>query len=64
MNQDGTFFLTDQEGFWLPKNRINWVKPGSFHGNMWGYHNVTGHLRCGDGAAGVLDHQQFRPLAG
>jgi putative heme-binding domain-containing protein len=41
VNPDGTFFLTDQEGFWLPKNRINWVKPGSFHGNMWGYHNVT-----------------------
>ncbi len=41
VNPDGTFFLTDQEGFWLPKNRINWVKPGSFHGNMWGYHNVS-----------------------
>ena len=41
VNPDGTFFLTDQEGFWLPKNRINWVKPGSFHGNMWGYHNVN-----------------------
>ena len=41
MNPDGTFFVTDQEGFWLPKNRINWVKPGSFHGNMWGYHDVT-----------------------
>ena len=41
VNPDGTFFVTDQEGFWLPKNRINWVKPGSFHGNMWGYHGVT-----------------------
>ncbi len=41
VNPDGTFFMTDQEGFWLPKNRINWVKPGSFHGNMWGYHNIT-----------------------
>jgi putative heme-binding domain-containing protein len=41
VNGDGTFFLTDQEGFWLPKNRINWVKPGSFHGNMWGYHGVV-----------------------
>ncbi len=41
VNLDGTFFMTDQEGFWLPKNRINWVKPGSFHGNMWGYHAVT-----------------------
>jgi putative heme-binding domain-containing protein len=38
---DGTYFLTDQEGFWLPKNRINWVKPGGFYGNMWGYHDLT-----------------------
>ena len=41
LNADGTFMVTDQEGFWLPKNRINWVKPGSFHGNIWGYTNVT-----------------------
>jgi putative heme-binding domain-containing protein len=40
LNPDGTFFLTDQEGFWLPKNRINWVKRGGFYGNMWGYHDV------------------------
>jgi putative heme-binding domain-containing protein len=41
LNPDGTFFLTDQEGFWLPKNRINWVRRGGFYGNMWGYHDVT-----------------------
>ena len=41
LNPDGTFFLTDQEGFWIPKNRINWVKRGGFYGNMWGYHNIT-----------------------
>lgn len=41
VNPDGTFFLTDQEGFWLPKNRINLVKVGSYHGNFWGYHNIT-----------------------
>ncbi len=41
LNPDGTFFLTDQEGFWIPKNRINWVKRGGFYGNMWGYHDVT-----------------------
>jgi putative heme-binding domain-containing protein len=40
LNPDGTFFLTDQEGFWLPKNRVNWVKRGGFYGNMWGYHDV------------------------
>jgi hypothetical protein len=41
LNDDETFFLTDQEGFWTPKNRINWVKAGGFYGNMWGYHDVT-----------------------
>lgn len=41
LNDDGTFFMTDQEGFWLPKNRINWVREGGFYGNMWGYHDVT-----------------------
>ena len=63
LNPDGTFFLTDQEGFWHPKNRINWVKPGGFYGNMWGYHDVTDSFRLGDGAAGLLDHQRVRPLA-
>ena len=41
LNPDGTFFLTDQEGFWMPKNRINLVERGGFYGNMWGYHDVT-----------------------
>lgn len=41
LNPDGTFFLTDQEGFWTPKNRLNWVKPGGFYGNMWGYHDIA-----------------------
>ena len=41
VNADGTFFLTDQEGFWHPKNRINLVKKEGFYGNMWGYHDVT-----------------------
>jgi hypothetical protein len=41
LNPDGTFFLTDQEGHWMPKNRINWVRPGRFYGNMWGFHDVT-----------------------
>jgi putative heme-binding domain-containing protein len=46
LNADGSFFITDQEGFWNPKNRINWVvvpkdgKP-NFYGNMLGYHDVT-----------------------
>jgi mono/diheme cytochrome c family protein len=40
INNDGSFFVTDQEGFWTPKNRINRVKPGGFYGNMYGYSPV------------------------
>ena len=46
LNPDGSFVVTDQEGFWNPKNRINWVtldpsgKP-KFYGNMFGYTDVT-----------------------
>ena len=47
LNPDGTFVVTDQEGHWNPKNRINWVTPAKegerphFYGNMFGYHDVT-----------------------
>ncbi len=41
LNPDGTFFLTDQEGHWTPKNRINHVRIGGYYGNFWGYHGVT-----------------------
>lgn len=41
LNDDGTFFITDQEGHWTPKNRINRVKAGGFYGNMFGYSAVT-----------------------
>ena len=44
LNPDGSFMVTDQEGNWNPKNRINWVKGrgvDDFYGNMWGYHSVT-----------------------
>lgn len=34
VNDDGTFYVTDQEGHWTPKNRINLVRPGRFYGNM------------------------------
>ena len=40
LNPDGTFIVTDQEGHWNPKNRINYVKVGGFYGNMFGYHDV------------------------
>ncbi len=41
LNEDGSFIVTDQEGHWNPKNRINWVREGGFYGNMMGYHDVT-----------------------
>lgn len=38
LNPDGSFFVTDQEGFWTPMNRINRVTAkGGFFGNMWSY---------------------------
>ncbi len=40
LNPDGTFFLSDQEGFWVPKNRIDRVVPGGYYGNFWGYHDI------------------------
>ena len=41
LNPDGTYFVTDQEGFWTPKNRINRVEEGGFYGNLWGYTDIT-----------------------
>ncbi|HEX5789604.1 MAG TPA: DUF6797 domain-containing protein, partial [Luteolibacter sp.] len=41
VNGDGTFYVTDQEGYWTPKNRINLIVPGRFYGNMMGYTDVT-----------------------
>jgi putative heme-binding domain-containing protein len=41
VEDDGTFWVTDQEGHWNPKNRINHVRKGGFYGNMFGYHDVT-----------------------
>jgi hypothetical protein len=42
INPDGTLFVTDQEGHWTPKNRINWVPgKGGYYGNFYGYHDVT-----------------------
>jgi putative heme-binding domain-containing protein len=40
LNPDGTYVVTDQEGHWNPKNRINWVTEGGFYGNMLAYHDV------------------------
>lgn len=40
LNEDGSFIVSDQEGHWTPENRINWIKPGGFYGNMMGYHEA------------------------
>jgi hypothetical protein len=37
LNPDGSFYVTDQQGYWNPMNRINRVTKGGFYGNMWGY---------------------------
>ena len=34
VNPDGSVVVTDQEGHWIPENRIDWVEPGAFHGYM------------------------------
>lgn len=38
LNPDGSFIVTDQQGYWNPMNRINWIQgKKKFYGNMWGY---------------------------
>lgn len=38
VNPDGTMIVTDQQGFWNPMNRVNWIEGKNiFYGNMWGY---------------------------
>lgn len=34
-----TFYGTDQEGYWMPANRLNRITaPGRFYGNSWGWY--------------------------
>ena len=35
---DGQFISSDQQGHWVPANRINLIKAGGFYGYMWSYH--------------------------
>jgi cytochrome c551/c552 len=35
---DGKFVSTDQQGHWIPANRINILEPGGFYGYMWSFH--------------------------
>ena len=37
MGPKGEILIADNQGHWIPANRINWVKPGGFYGYMWGY---------------------------
>lgn len=34
---NGDFYSTDQEGYWMPANRLNWIRPGRFYGNNWSW---------------------------
>ena len=38
VNPDGTYYVSDQEGHWTPKNEINLIEKGKFYGNLMGYH--------------------------
>jgi len=39
VDKNGDVWVTDQEGFWNPQNKITKVELGKFHGNMLGYHD-------------------------
>lgn len=39
VDHDDSVWVTDQEGYWNPQNKIMHVVPGGFHGNMLAYHD-------------------------
>lgn len=48
INPDGSFIVTDQQGYWNPMNRVNWIEgKGKFYGNMWGYDPPKDSSRAG-----------------
>ncbi|MFT6806951.1 MAG: hypothetical protein ACJA01_000169 [Saprospiraceae bacterium] len=50
INPDGSFLVTDQQGYWNPMNRINWIDvdgQSKFYGNMWGYGPPADSTRAG-----------------
>lgn len=48
INPDGSFIVTDQQGYWNPMNRINWVEgKNKFYGNMWGYNPPKDSTKVG-----------------
>jgi mono/diheme cytochrome c family protein len=78
INPDGSFFVTDQEGHWTPKNRVNWVTPGGYYGNFMGYHDhsdsdedmeqplawLTNRFNRSPGELLWVDSEQWGPLSG
>jgi hypothetical protein len=49
LNPDGSFLVTDQQGYWNPMNRINWIETdgeSKFYGNMWGYNPPKDNSRA------------------
>ena len=45
LGPNGEMMVSDNEGHWMPANRLNWVKPGGFYGYMWGY--IEGETHTG-----------------
>lgn len=37
MGPAGEFTTIDNQGHWMPANRLNWVKPGGWYGNQWAW---------------------------
>ena len=33
----GEFTSIDNQGYWMPGNRVNWIKPGGWYGNQWAW---------------------------
>jgi mono/diheme cytochrome c family protein len=33
----GEFTCIDNQGYWMPGNRINWIQPGGWYGNQWAW---------------------------
>lgn len=38
LGEPGVFYSTDQQGHWMPANRLNRIVPGKFYGNMYSFH--------------------------
>ena len=62
INPDGSFLVTDQQGYWNPMNRINWIETDGgpkFYGNMWGYDPPSDSTRAAMEAPMVWVDMEF-----